>query len=151
MTKPPSIERRISSGGVIYRNVRNGIEVAIVAVRGRKAWCLPKGLINKNEAPPEAAKREVREETGLAGNISDKIGRISYWYFLKNEMIRIHKVVHFYLLKYLEGSTDDHDHEVDEAKWFPIDEAIDILSYKSEKEIMQKAKEMIEKNINLRS
>jgi hypothetical protein len=33
---------------------------------------------------------------------------------------------------------------VDEAKWFAIDEAIETLSYRSEQQIVQKAKELIE-------
>ncbi len=151
MAKPPAIKKQVSSGGVIFRNFKNSIEVALVAVKGTRAWCLPKGLIDKNEAPPKTALREVREETGLKGEIFDKLGQISYWYFLKKEMTRVHKIVHFYLLRYVDGSTDDHDHEVDEARWFLIDKAIDKLSYKSEKEIMQKAKVMIKEMLNLKS
>ena len=143
MMRPPVIKRRTSSGGVVFRKLENNIEVVIVAVRGNRAWCLPKGIIDRNENETMAALREVREETGLTGDILDKIGQISYWYFLKEEMIKVHKTVHFFLLKYLDGNTDDHDHEVDEARWFEIDSAIDQLSYKSEKEIMKKAKVMI--------
>jgi len=143
MARPPAIERRTSSGGVIFRASKDTIDVALVAVKGRKTWCLPKGIIDKGEDPPTTALREVKEETGLTGEIIDKIGQVSYWYFLRKEMTKIHKTVHFYLLKYTSGSTGDHDHEVDEARWFSIDEAIDKLSYKSEKEIMHKAKRMI--------
>lgn len=151
MTRPPSIKKRISSGGVIYRpvNIQAGdnrgdsVEVAIIAVRGGKAWCLPKGIIDKGEDPPTAALREVREETGLSGEIVDQIGKISYWYYLKDDKIRVHKTVHFFLMKYIKGSTDDHDHEVDEARWFPIDDALKKMSYKSEKDMVRKAREMI--------
>ena len=152
MTRPPAIKKRTSSGGVIFRPDTSdskhpgyNSEVALVAVKDRKIWCLPKGIIDKGEDPPTAAQREVREETGLTGEIIDKIGPVSYWYFLREDRVRIHKTVHFYLLKYIEGSTDDHDHEVDEAKWFLIDEAVNQLSYKSEKDIMRKAQGMIEK------
>jgi 8-oxo-dGTP pyrophosphatase MutT (NUDIX family) len=144
MSKPPIIKKQISSGGVIFRKSGNSIEVALIAVRGRKAWCLPKGLIDKNEAPPETALREVREEAGLHGEIIEKIGHISYWYFINEDRVKVHKMVHFFLLKYIKGDTGDHDHEVDEARWFQIDEAIETLSYRSEKQIMQKAKGMIE-------
>jgi 8-oxo-dGTP pyrophosphatase MutT (NUDIX family) len=144
MSKPPIIKKQISSGGVIFRKSGNSHEVALIAVRGRKAWCLPKGLIDKNEAPPETALREVREEAGLHGEIIEKIGHISYWYFIYEDRVKVHKMVHFFLLKYIKGDTGDHDHEVDEARWFQIDEAIETLSYRSEKQIVQKAKGMIE-------
>ncbi len=145
MTRPPIIREQISSGGVIFRKPDNGVEVVLVAMIGRRSWCLPKGLINRNETPQAAALREVREETGLTGEIIDRIGQISYWYSLQDDKVKIHKTVHFFLMKYLKGSTEDHDHEVDEARWFPIDEALDTLSYKSEKQIMQKAKGLIDK------
>jgi 8-oxo-dGTP pyrophosphatase MutT (NUDIX family) len=145
MSKPPAIKRQVSSGGIVFRTSDRGIEVALVAVKRGTVWCLPKGLINKDEGPESAALREVREETGLTGEMVDKIGQISYWYFMKDKRARIHKTVHFYLLRYTGGSTEEHDYEVDEAKWFLIDEAISRLTYNNEKEMMQKAKEMIER------
>ncbi len=144
--RPPEIRRQISSGGVIFRDEGKGVEAAIILVRGKNAWCLPKGLIDEGEEPPVTAKREVREETGLSGEILDKIGQTSYWYFLKQKTVKVHKTVHFYLLKYIDGNTDDHDHEVDEAVWLPLNEAVDKLSYKSESEILQRAGRMIQKS-----
>ena len=145
MAKPPAIKKRVSSGGVIFRNSTGGAEVVLVLVRGKKTWCLPKGIIDKDEDAPTAAKREVREETGLNGEIIDRIGHISYWFHIRDEMAKVHKTVHFYLMKFIDGNTKDHDHEVDDAKWFPIDQALTTLTFKSEREIMQKAKGMIEK------
>jgi 8-oxo-dGTP diphosphatase len=149
MARPPVIEKRTSAGGVVFRKESGdsgdgSIGVVLVLVRGKDVWCLPKGIIDKGEAVHEAALREVREETGLRGSIIDKIGHVSYWYFLKNDMIRVHKTVHFYLMSYVDGSTDDHDYEVDQAQWFPIEQALKRLSYRSERDILRKAKGMIE-------
>ena len=144
-TRPAAIKKQTSSGGVIFRNSRKGIEVALIAVKNKTVWCLPKGAIDKNEDFQTAAVREVREETGLLGEIIDEIGKISYWYFSKDENVKFNKTVYFYLMEYKSGSTDAHDREVDEAQWFLIDEAINQLTYKGEKEISRKVKEMIEK------
>ena len=143
MAKPPLIKKQISSGGVIFRR-SDDIEVALISAKGKKTWSLPKGLIDRNESPAATALREVREESGLHGEIIEKIGQISYWYFVDEDRIKVNKMVHFFLLKYIKGNTEDHDHEVDEARWFPIDQAIEKLSYRSEQQIMQKAKGMIE-------
>jgi len=47
------------------------------------------------------------------------------------------KVVSFFLFRYRSGRLADHDHEVEEALWIPLEEAPERLAYKSEKEIAQ--------------
>jgi 8-oxo-dGTP diphosphatase len=98
--------------------------------------------VEKEEGLEETALREVSEETGLEGRVVTKIGDISYWYVGKTkegEAIRIFKRVYFYLIRYLGGDVSRHDHEVAEARWFPISEAMAQLSYPTEKETMRKA------------
>lgn len=141
--RPAKIKIEVSSGGVIFRKRDDKIEVALVAVKDGKVWCLPKGLIEKGEDEKETAVREVMEETGLRGRIVDKIGDISYWYYIKDDGARCKKTVHFYLLEFLSGDTENHSWEVDRAEWFEIDEALRLLSYKGEREILKKAKEMV--------
>ncbi|MDI6689547.1 MAG: NUDIX hydrolase [Actinomycetota bacterium] len=138
-------KRAVSSGGVIFRRVNKEIQVALARRGEGKIWCLPKGLIEKGENPEETAVREVEEETGLRGEIVDKIGQIDYWFYWKPEDTRYHKFVHFYLIEYRSGDVQNHDYEVEEVKWFPIDMAIDLLSYKTEIQIVKKAKEMLSK------
>jgi len=131
---------QISAGGIIYRFASNSaVEVAVAIRQGGKIWCLPKGIVEKGESLEVTAVREVQEETGLLGELQGKLGEIFYWFYSKSDQARIHKTVHFFLLKYLSGSTEDHDFEMDEVRWLPIDEALQTLSYDSEKEIMQNA------------
>lgn len=144
MMRPATIKTQVSSGGVIFRRTRaNDYEIALVAVKDGKVWSLPKGIVEKGEEASETAVREVMEETGLSGRIVNKVGDISYWYYIKDDNAKCKKTVHFYLLEYVSGSTSDHNWEVDKAEWFLIDEALEKLSYKGDKEIVWKAKEML--------
>lgn len=140
----PSIKLQFSSGGVIFRKKDGTIEIALIATKEGSVWALPKGTVDKREKPQETAVREVMEETGLKGRIIGKIGDIRYWYFLKEENARVNKTVSYYLLQYESGRVENHDWEVDSAEWFPIDEAARRVTYKGDREIIQKAKSMIE-------
>lgn len=138
-------ERQISAGGVIYRRIGADIEVALISVKGGKVWGLPKGTAEKGENLARTAHREVKEETGLDGRIIEKIGHIEYFYSLKDDgpPRRIFKIVYFFLMEFISGDVADHDNEVDECRWVPLDEAIDLMRFKDEKEILGKARRMI--------
>jgi 8-oxo-dGTP diphosphatase len=147
--RPGPIKRQVSSGGVIFRKNNSTIEIALIAVKGGKVWCLPKGIIDKGESPETTAVREIAEETGLKGRIVEKLGEITYWYYIKEEEARCRKTVQFFLIEYESGDISKHDFEVDMASWFPIDDALKTASYKGEREIIEKAKEII-KNENVK-
>ena len=46
-------------------------------------------------------------------------------------------------MRFKSGDVADHDHEVLEARWFDIDEAIEKIAFKSEKGVLEKAKVII--------
>jgi 8-oxo-dGTP diphosphatase len=137
--RPASLKRQTSSGGVIYRKAAEGVDVALVSVRGGRFWCLPKGLVDRGETPELTAVREVREEAGLSGKIVDKLGDITYWYYIRGENSKCRKTVHFYLMEYESGNTSQHDFEVDEAGWFPVEEALQKVSFRGDRTILEKA------------
>ena len=89
------------------------------------------------------AVREVSEETGLQGRIIEKLGEINYWYYIKEEEARCRKTVHFFLIEYEDGDISQHDFEVDMVSWFSIDEALKKASYKGEREIIEKARNIL--------
>lgn len=138
---------QISAGGVPFRQKDDRIEVALISVGEEPRWQLPKGLVGRNEAPEETALREVREETGLETTMLGTLDTIEYWYYATTrggKRIRYHKFVHYYLLRYTSGDTADHDHEVNEARWFDMNEAVERLAFKNEKKVVRQAQKAIE-------
>ena len=132
------MQREFSAGGVV---VRDGEVAVIVPYRlspdGRKTLALPKGHPDPGESLAQAAAREVREETGLEAELTDKLGDVTYWYQRQGE--RILKKVTFYLFEHRGGSLDDHDEEIEEARWMPLAEAARRLSFKGEREMVERA------------
>jgi 8-oxo-dGTP pyrophosphatase MutT (NUDIX family) len=110
--------------------------VAVVRVRD-EILALPKGHPTASESAAAAAEREVREETGVDAECVEKLGDIRYWYARGGQ--RVMKIVSFFLFRYRSGRLADHDHEVEEALWIPLDEAPARLAYKGEREMAESA------------
>lgn len=136
---------QVSAGGVVYRPYRRHVQVVLISVGRESRWQLPKGQVDLDESNECAAVREVREETGLEAELETLIDKIEYWYIAKNreQRVRFHKFVYFYLLRYQTGSVEDHDHEVNEARWVEIDHACDMLAFSNEKNVVRQAKEIL--------
>src|SRR5690625_261133 len=97
-----------SAGGVVVKVENGKAFVAIIARRnraGRLEWCLPKGHLEGEETAPEAAVREVEEETGITSEVLRHIATIASWFFGTNR--RVHKVVHHYLLHFIAGEVTE--------------------------------------------
>lgn len=136
------VAQAVSAGGVVC-DERDG--VVMVAVCGRLKtglWALPKGTPDNGESLEETALREVREETGLSVEIAAPLGHIEYWF--ARDAGRIHKRVHFYLMRPCGGSFDDHDPEFDVVRWASAAEALDALTYPSEREVLRRAMAALE-------
>jgi 8-oxo-dGTP pyrophosphatase MutT (NUDIX family) len=141
--KVPTVPQ-VSAGAVAYRKSNDMIEFALIRTREDR-WQLPKGIVDKGETSEETAIREVREETGIDTRLLEKLDTIEYWYFanVKGKRIRYHKLVHFYLAEYISGEVSDHDHEVIDAEWVSAEKALRKLSFKSERDVAQKAFDIV--------
>jgi len=137
---------RISSGGVVFRSAGATCEVALIRVARAdgQAWTLPKGWVEKGEDLEQTAVREVLEETGLQAKVLRKLGEITYEFYAKPERSRVLKTVHVFLLECLGGDTAEHDDEVEEARWFPFDDAVKVLTHKNERDMLEKARGLIQ-------
>jgi 8-oxo-dGTP pyrophosphatase MutT (NUDIX family) len=132
--------REFSAGGVVVRELEGRAHVAVVRVRD-EILALPKGHPDGTESPAEAAQREVREEAGLETELVEPLGEVRYWYARGGE--RVLKTVAFFLFRYRSGDVADHDHEVEEALWIPLDEAPERLAYKGEREMAETARSRV--------
>jgi 8-oxo-dGTP pyrophosphatase MutT (NUDIX family) len=140
--------REVSAGGLIWRRDQSGsIEVVLVRPAGRNTWVLPKGHIEAGETIEQAARREVREESGLTAGPIEPLGEISYVYSAREKggavLTRIFKHVHFFLMKYAGGDPSAHDFEIDEVAWLPFDQALARATHRSEHELISKAQAML--------
>jgi 8-oxo-dGTP pyrophosphatase MutT (NUDIX family) len=123
-----------SYGGVVVR----GDQLLVITPAGkRRVTGLPKGGPNPGERGEETAAREVREETGITASVREPLGDVTYWYRRGGK--RVFKTVHFYLCDYVSGSTEDHDHEVENARWIPLARARSALSYPGERALIERA------------
>jgi len=140
-SKVGKFRREFSAGGVCFKKEKGEIFIVIYKPKGRETWQLPKGQIDKGETSKEAAVREVKEEGGIEGRIIEKIDTIKYFFNWQGE--KIFKTVSFYLMEYVDGRPEDHGWEAEIAEWVKVDEAIQRLTFKDEKEVVKKAKALI--------
>jgi 8-oxo-dGTP pyrophosphatase MutT (NUDIX family) len=158
--------REISAGGVVLRKMRGRWFLAIIEPhmeRPKKAAkkttrpgkspapairALPKGAIDEGETAEQAALREVNEETGVQADVIAKLIDIKYVYVRNwGDQARVFKIVSFYLLMYRSGRlgniSPEMRVEVEKAFWLPLENAITVLSYKGERDVVKAALEYV--------
>lgn len=133
---------RTSAGGVVVRQA-GGLEVCLIRPAGRTVWGLPKGGVEPGESLSDTAAREVAEETGIEGIVEEEIGAIDYTFYSRQDGGRIHKTVHYFLVRAVGGDTARHDHEVSEARWMAVDDALSAMTYPNERQIVRQAAEAV--------
>jgi 8-oxo-dGTP pyrophosphatase MutT (NUDIX family) len=125
----------VSAGGVVVR----GDDVLLVvptrrAANGSRVVALPKGHLDGDETAEQAAIREVREEGGVDADLVSPLGEVRYQYRRDGRLIS--KVVHFFHCAFRSGSPSNHDHEIEDARWVPMEQAVIELSYPGERDMV---------------
>lgn len=131
-----------SAGGVAFRRGDDGYEAALIATRGGTRWQLPKGTREPGESLEQTAVREVEEEVGLQSEVVTFLLPIEYWYWdTHNRAVPelVHKRVDFFLLRVTGGVLTDTCYEVDATGWFTLQQALSLLTFGGEQEVMRAA------------
>ena len=134
--------RATSAGGVVYRIVDGRLQVVLAHRRHPPLWALPKGTPDSGETIEETAIRETREESGLQVEIERPLSSIRY--FFVRGSTRFHKTVHFFLMRAVGGSTDEHDAEFDEVRWMDLAEALAVMTHATERSVVEEAATIID-------
>jgi len=159
MKKKRPVKREFSAGGAVYRreegdSQQSKIRWLLVQPAGREKfsaddrWQLPKGWIEKGEPAAKAALREVEEEGGVQAKIISKIDSIKVFFrniYEGQPKELVLKTITFYLMEYQKDVPWQADQEIKTRAWLPFSEAYRRLTFASEKKILAKAKELLEK------
>lgn len=132
-------ERAVSAGGVVYRRGIHGMEVVLCGRTWEGLWALPKGTPAPGETLEQTAVREVEEETGLRVVIERPLGAIHYRFARSDDRVLIRKTVSHFLMRAVGGDLSAHDHEFDRVEWFPIEEALRLMTYPNEAAVVRRA------------
>jgi 8-oxo-dGTP pyrophosphatase MutT (NUDIX family) len=125
-----------SAGGVVYRKTADDYQVILVGSGEPTQWRLPKGIIDPEESVAQAALREVREESGAIVEIDTEIDVADWTYEYDGVLYR--KETTYFLMKYIGGDIDQHDHEYEHVIWVSLQNFIHKLHFESERSIARK-------------
>jgi 8-oxo-dGTP diphosphatase len=142
-----------SAGGIVFKQLATShqqsvIEVLLCQHSKHHGWVFPKGLIGDHiagEGKEETAIREVEEETGAKGKILKTLTPTTYWYFWEGEKVK--KTVYYYLMEFIGGDITNHDNEMEDVEWLPIEEVEKRLSYQSDKKVWKEARKHLASSV----
>jgi len=142
-------EKTDKSFGIIpARKTSAGWEVLLIEqyskIGKNTYWIFPKGHAEGSELPLESAKRELLEETGLQVQkiVPEVLFSLGYTFVFAGE--KIIKTVDFFLGIITEFEMVLDPYEVQQAKWYSLDEALQRLDYADTKNMFQEVQQFLQ-------
>ncbi len=123
----------LAAGGVVLRQGSDGVEVLVVHRVRHADWSLPKGKLDPGETAAAAAVREVAEETGVHAAVEEELPSVSYPIPTGTKHVR------WWRMRVVAGDPAQRvpDGEVDDARFVPVDEARELLTYPRDLELLE--------------
>ena len=137
MVDPEAAEVK-AAGGLVWRRAGDTIAIAIAHHPHYDDWSLPKGKLDAGKGWEEAALREVEEETGMRCRLGDELEPVTY-----QDRKGRDKVVRYWLMEPEDDTDFVPNDEVDQLRWMAPPEALEILSYPRDRELVQAAAERL--------
>lgn len=125
-----------AAGGAVWRRGGAGLEVILVHRPKYDDWSLPKGKLDPGETSEEAAVREVAEEATVVARLGPELPTVQYV-----DPQGRPKVVRYWAMT-VESGLASGDHEVDQADWFALPEAVSRLSYEHDRPVLLRLAEL---------
>tara|TARA_B100000941_G_scaffold128714_1_gene90904 strand:+ start:1424 stop:1849 length:426 start_codon:yes stop_codon:yes gene_type:complete len=129
-----------AAGGIVLDNNK------ILLVKNRKNeyvdnpksfWGFPKGHLQDGEAPKDAAKREVLEETGFIVELMDKKPLVESRYEIFVNKEKVKKTVWFFKMNIVKAFDNEPDNEIEEVALVDYETALDLLTHEEDKKILK--------------
>jgi len=140
--------REFSAGGIVYKNQNDEVLWLIrrakggADYRGSLGWSFPKGWLNKRETLEQAALREVTEEGGVKAKIIKKLPALKIFFANPNGQ-KVKKSITYFVMEWLEDLKEGFGWETEETKWVSKEEALRLLVYKNEQELLKQAAKIL--------
>ena len=143
MAKPKrKPEREVSAGGIVFRRQPDTSARFLLIRDPYEHWGFPKGHLEGEESPAEAAFRETAEETGLSDLVMLGPIRIIDWHFRFRGRY-IHKYCHFFLFESAAADVvPQQDEGITDFRWLELEAALEQLSYDNARGVLKRAGEM---------
>lgn len=136
------IVREPTAGGIVFRHGHDGIEILLIQ-DAKDRWTIPKGHIEEGETAVQTARREIGEEAGLYDiDMLGWLGKIHFRYRRLERLVLM--TTQIYLVRVRTNGEEIQKEEwMNGIKWFPFNEALDLIEYEDIAKLMLKAKTRI--------
>lgn len=128
-----------SCGALVFRKYHGNTELLLIKHANGGHWSFPKGHVEPGETEEETATREVKEETGIDIIIDTSFREVVSYSPKKDTQ----KDVVYFLAFAKNYNFIPQEEEISEIKWVEISRVHTILSYDNDRQLVNKAKNVV--------